>query len=140
MYYIIIKKSKLALTNYCDHRLKGFEQNKNKCSKVCRQYTEVLLFPRSLWVTKKGWKTALSLLILNKNPKFSKSLFNILNRLESSVADSVPSWPLNPGSWIGFFSGSRIPNPYFWELSDKNFLGKKFFENWHKLFSSAIRN
>ncbi len=36
---------------------------------------------------------------------------------------------LTPGSVIGFFRipdlGSRIPNPYFWELRD-NFLGKKF--------------
>jgi hypothetical protein len=36
---------------------------------------------------------------------------------------------LTPGSGIGFFRipdlGSRIPNPYFWELID-NFLGKKF--------------
>jgi hypothetical protein len=37
---------------------------------------------------------------------------------------------LTPGSGIQnlekIFSGSRIPNPYFWELSD-NFLGKKFY-------------
>jgi hypothetical protein len=31
----------------------------------------------------------------------------------------------DPGSGIGFFSGSRIPTPYFLELSDK-ILGKKF--------------
>ena len=33
--------------------------------------------------------------------------------------------------WIRdrFFSGSRIPNPYFWELSD-NFFGKKFYNSW----------
>jgi hypothetical protein len=39
----------------------------------------------------------------------------------------VPFWPLDPGSGIGFFRipGSRIPNPYFWELGD-NFLGKNF--------------
>ncbi len=43
------------------------------------------------------------------------------------VADSdlAKFGPLDPGSKIGFF-GSRIPNPYFWELSD-NFLGKKFY-------------
>jgi hypothetical protein len=42
----------------------------------------------------------------------------------------VPFWPLDPGSGIGFFRipdlGSRIPNPYVWELSD-NFLGKKLY-------------
>jgi hypothetical protein len=47
-----------------------------------------------------------------------------------SIADPdlVPFWPLNPGSGIGFFPdpGSRIPNPYFWELSD-NILGKKLY-------------
>jgi hypothetical protein len=41
-----------------------------------------------------------------------------------SVADP------DPGSGIGFFRipdlGSRIPNPYFWELRD-NFLDKKFY-------------
>ncbi len=41
-------------------------------------------------------------------------------------------WPLDPGSGIGFFRipdlGSRIPNPYFWELRD-NFLGKKFYNS-----------
>ncbi len=40
-----------------------------------------------------------------------------------------PFWPLDPGSGIGLFRisdpGSRIPNSYFWELSD-NFLDKKF--------------
>ncbi len=45
-----------------------------------------------------------------------------------SVADQEPGSGafLTPGSGIGFFRipdlGSRIPNPYFWELSD-NFLG-----------------
>ncbi len=38
-------------------------------------------------------------------------------------------WIRDPGSGIGLFRipdlGSRIPNSYFWELSD-NFLGKKF--------------
>ncbi len=52
-----------------------------------------------------------------------------------SVADpgSGAFWPLDP--W------SRIPNPYFWELSD-NFFGKKFrnsLENWPKYFSSAFQ-
>ncbi len=41
-------------------------------------------------------------------------------------------WIQNPGSGIGFFRipdlGSRIPNPYFWELSDK-FLGKNFYNS-----------
>ncbi len=32
----------------------------------------------------------------------------------------MPFWPLDPGS--------RILNPYFWELSD-NFLGKKFYNS-----------
>ena len=40
------------------------------------------------------------------------------------IRDPVPFWPLDPGSGIGV-SGSRIPNPYFLEISD-NFLGKKF--------------
>ena len=48
------------------------------------------------------------------------------------IRDPVPFWPLDPGSGIGFFRipdlGSRIPNPYFWELSD-NFLGKKFYNS-----------
>jgi hypothetical protein len=54
----------------------------------------------------------------------------------SSVADLDPgsSAFLTPGSGIrnGFFwipdLGSRIPNPYFLELSD-NFLGKKFYNS-----------
>jgi hypothetical protein len=50
----------------------------------------------------------------------------------TSVADPDPGSGafLTPGSGSGirnrFFSGSRIPTPYFLELSDK-FLGKKFF-------------
>ncbi len=48
------------------------------------------------------------------------------------IRDPVPFWPLDPGSEIGFFRipdlGSRIPNPYFWELRD-NFLGKKFYNS-----------
>ncbi len=47
----------------------------------------------------------------------------------SGIRDPVPFWPLDPGSEIGFFRipdlGSRIPNPYFWELND-NILSKKF--------------
>ncbi len=45
--------------------------------------------------------------------------------LRIRIRDPVPFLPLDPGSGIGFFPdlGSRIPNPYFWELSD-NFLGK----------------
>ncbi len=35
------------------------------------------------------------------------------------IRDPVPFWPLD------LDLGSRIPNPYFWELSD-NFFGKKF--------------
>ncbi len=38
----------------------------------------------------------------------------------ASVAD--------PGSGAFLTHGSRIPNPYFWELSD-NFLGKKFYNS-----------
>jgi hypothetical protein len=34
----------------------------------------------------------------------------------------------DPESGIGFFYGSRIPTPYFLELSDK-FLGKKFYNS-----------
>ncbi len=45
------------------------------------------------------------------------------------IRDPVPFFPLDPdpGSGIGF-SGSRIPTPYFLELSDK-FLGKKFYNS-----------
>jgi hypothetical protein len=54
------------------------------------------------------------------------------------IRDPVPFWPLDPGSGIGFFRiqdlGSRIPNPYFWDLND-NFLGKKFY-NFFKLAQS----
>ncbi len=50
----------------------------------------------------------------------------------SGIRDPVPFWPLETGSGIGFFQipdlGSRIPNPYFWELSD-NFLCKKFYNS-----------
>jgi hypothetical protein len=54
--------------------------------------------------------------------------------LYSSVADPDPGSGAfltpRPGSGIGFFRvpdlGSRIRNPYFWELSD-TFLGKKFY-------------
>ncbi len=50
----------------------------------------------------------------------------------SGIQDPVPFWPLDPGSGIGFFwipdLRSRIPNPYFWELSD-NFLGEKFYNS-----------
>jgi hypothetical protein len=44
--------------------------------------------------------------------------------MNSSVADP------DPGSGIGFFPdlGSRIPTPYFLELSDK-FLGKKCYNS-----------
>ncbi len=51
-----------------------------------------------------------------------------------SVADPDPGSGtfLTPGSGIRnmFFPnpGSRIPNPYFWELSE-NFLGKKFYNS-----------
>ncbi len=52
--------------------------------------------------------------------------------LRIRIWDPVPFWPLDPGSGIGFYRiqdlGSRIPNPYFWELRD-NFLGKKFYNS-----------
>ncbi len=52
--------------------------------------------------------------------------------LRIRIRDPVPFWPLDPdpGSGIGFFPdlGSRIPTPYFLELSDK-FLGKKFYNS-----------
>jgi hypothetical protein len=35
--------------------------------------------------------------------------------LRIRIRDPVPFWPLDP-EWV--FPGSRIPNPYFWELSD----------------------
>ncbi len=56
-------------------------------------------------------------------------------RIVLSVADFWPRdpmsfWPREPG--IGIFRipdlGSRVPNPYFWDLSD-NFLGKKFYNS-----------
>ena len=59
----------------------------------------------------------------------------------TNVADPDPGsgirclfdpWIRDLGSGIGFFRipdlGSRIPNPYFWELID-NFLGKKFYNS-----------
>jgi hypothetical protein len=50
----------------------------------------------------------------------------------SGIRDPVLFWPLDPGSRIGFFRipdfGSRIPNPYIWELSD-NFLGEKLYNS-----------
>ncbi len=50
--------------------------------------------------------------------------------LRIRIRDPVTLWPLDPGSGIGFFPdpGSRIPNPYFWELND-NFLGKKLYNS-----------
>ncbi len=52
--------------------------------------------------------------------------------LRIRIRDPLPFWRLDPGSGIGFFRipdlGSRIPNPYFWELSD-NFSGKKFYNS-----------
>jgi hypothetical protein len=47
--------------------------------------------------------------------------------LESIVADPGSGAFLIPGSGMGFFSGSRIPDPKYYvrELGD-NFLGKKF--------------
>ncbi len=52
-------------------------------------------------------------------------------KLQSTLAGIIVADP-DPGSGIGFFRipdlGSRIPNPYFWELSD-NFLGKKFYNS-----------
>ena len=66
--------------------------------------------------------------------------------LRIRIRDPVPFWPLDPGSGIGFFRipdlGSRIPNPYFWELID-NFLGKKFYNSLKicpNCFSSAHQN
>ncbi len=53
------------------------------------------------------------------------------------IREPVPSWPLDPdpGSGIGFYRipylGSRILNPYFWEVSDK-VLGKRFYNSWRK--------
>ncbi len=51
---------------------------------------------------------------------------------KGSVADPDPGSNafLISGSGIRkrFFSGSRIPNPYFWELSD-NFLSKTFYNS-----------
>jgi hypothetical protein len=46
------------------------------------------------------------------------------------IRDPVPFFDPGLGSGIRnrFFSGSRIPTPYFLELSDK-FLGKKFYNS-----------
>jgi hypothetical protein len=41
------------------------------------------------------------------------------------IRDPVPFWPLDPGY---VFSGSQIPNLYFWDLSDI-FLGKKSYNS-----------
>jgi hypothetical protein len=66
--------------------------------------------------------------------------------LQIRIRDPMPFWPLNPGSGIGFFRipdlGSRIPNPYFWDLNDI-FLGKKFYNSFKigpNFFSSALQN
>ncbi len=52
--------------------------------------------------------------------------------LRIRIRDPVPFWPQDPDPGSGirnrFFSGSRIPTPYFLELSDK-FLGKKFYNS-----------
>ncbi len=68
---------------------------------------------------------------LDPYPCMARHLFEPVLRIR--IGDPVPFWPLDPGSGIGFFPGSRIsdpgsriPNPYFWKLSD-NFLGKKFY-------------
>ncbi len=65
-------------------------------------------------------------------PKKHNLAFRSTNNYSTgSVADPDPGSGafLTPGSRIGLFRildlGSRIPNSYFWELSD-NFLGKKF--------------
>ncbi len=75
---------------------------------VCEHLTLVRIWPVSE-------KKAARKLVVRSNTK-------------SSVADGdpVPFWPLDPG-WV--YSGSRIPNSYFWELSD-NFLGRKFHYSW----------
>jgi hypothetical protein len=68
-----------------------------------------------------------------KNLRIRNTVFvtrpKLLQRREKSflyavlrIRDPVPFWSLDPGSGIGFF---RIPNPYFWQLTD-NFLGKMF--------------
>ncbi len=63
----------------------------------------------------------------------------MLSGYPTSVADPDPgsgaflTLDPDPGSEIGFFSGSRIPdlNPIFLKLSDK-FLGKKFYNSLNK--------
>jgi hypothetical protein len=57
-----------------------------------------------------------TLRILSVNPRFAK----VPAVLRSRILDPVPFCPLD--------RGSRIPNPYFLELSD-NFLGKKFYNS-----------
>ncbi len=70
-----------------------------------------------------------SIVVLSNLLPTSESEFNETFKLNISVADPDPGSGafLTPGSGIRnrFFPdpGSRIPDPYFWELSD-NFLGK----------------
>jgi hypothetical protein len=63
---------------------------------------------------------------------FWRFIYVLFPVLRIRIRDPVPFWPLDPGSGIGFFRipdlGSRIPNPYFRELSD-NFLGKQFYNS-----------
>jgi hypothetical protein len=72
--------------------------------------------------------------IWSSAPKRRREMSCLLNF--NSVADPDPGSGAfltrdpDPGSGIGFFPdlGSRIPTPYFLELSDK-FLGKKFYNS-----------
>jgi hypothetical protein len=62
--------------------------------------------------------------------------------LRIRIRDPVPFWPLDPdpGSGIGFFPdlGSRIPTPYFLELSDKFLYNACKWENTIWKFSTSI--
>ncbi len=64
---------------------------------------------RFLWTSKKN------------SPWSSTGLLQCC-RSRSGIRDPVPFWPLD------LDPGSRIPNPYFWEVSGK-FVGKKFYNS-----------
>ena len=63
------------------------------------------------------------------------------------IRDPVPIWPLDQGSGLGFLripdlgTRSRIPNPYFWELSD-NFPVKSttVLSEFAQIFSLPVQN
>ncbi len=94
---------------------------------------------RAFWYGSGSADPCLSLLDLDSAPAPDPPIFviGLQNATKNQCCGSGSGIrylfdPWNPGSGIGFFRlpdiGSRIPNPYFWELSD-NFLGKKFYNS-----------